>query len=692
MAEDFLLEIGTEELPPKALVTLSTALVERVTAGLDTAGLAHGAVRAFATPRRLAVLVSALAHSQPDQAIEKRGPPVRVAFDDSGAPTRAAEAFAEGCGVPVSALQQLDTDKGAWLIHRAEVAGQASEHLLPGIAREALAQLPIPKRMRWGDHDAEFVRPVHWVVMLHGDRVVEAELFGIVADRKTYGHRFMAPDALSIDHPANYEGLLEQPGLVLADFARRRARLLEDCQACARQAGGELVSDAALIDEITALVEWPVPLIAHFESRYLSLPPEVLVATLQGHQRYLPLRGDDGALLSDFIVVANIQSSEPEQVRAGNERVVRPRLADAEFFYAQDRARRLEQRRGQLDTIIFQRALGSLGAKSQRVAEAAGAVASAIGTDPELAVRAALLAKCDLVSAMVGEFPELQGRMGRYYAEHDAEHPEVCAAIEEQYLPRFAGDALPQTGTGRALAIADRLDTLSGIFAVGLRPSGTRDPFGLRRAALGLLRILIEGELELDLHAALTATLARQPLDTAAGLADELHDYIMERLRGYYLEGIDTGHITTEVLDAVLAMRPVSPLDCARRVHALADFLTQADAASLAAANKRVANLLRKAKDFTPRAVDERLLSAPAEQALAEALAGMRGTLEHTAAVHDYAGLMATLAQLRVPVDRFFDEVMVMDDDQAVRDNRLSLLAELRAQFCRVGDFGRLPG
>lgn len=692
MSEDFLLEIGTEELPPKALARLSAALADGFTAGLDEAGLAHGPVRAFATPRRLAVLVSALAQSQPDQAIEKRGPPVRVAFDDSGAPTRAAEAFAQGCGVRVSALQQLDTDKGAWLIHRATLAGQASENLLPDIARAALAQLPIPKRMRWGDHDAEFVRPVHWVVMLHGDSVVHAELFGIVTDRKTYGHRFMAPDALLIDHPANYEAVLEQRGLVLADFARRRQLLLEDCQALARQVGGELVADAALIDEITALVEWPVPLVAAFESRYLSLPAEVLVATLQGHQRYLPLRGADGRLLSSFIVVANIKSSEPDQVRAGNERVVRPRLADAEFFYAQDRGRRLEERRGQLDTIIFQRTLGSLGAKSARVAKAARAVASEIGTDPELAARAALLAKCDLVSAMVGEFPELQGRMGRYYAEHDGEHPQICAAIEEQYLPRFAGDALPQTGTGRALAIADRLDTLAGIFAIGQKPSGTRDPFALRRAALGVLRILIEDELELDLHAALTAAAARQPVDATPGLADELQNYIMERLRGYYLEGADTGRITTEVLDAVLEMRPVSPLDCARRVHALADFLTQSEAASLAAANKRVANLLRKAKGFTPHVVDEKLLSAPAEQALATTLAGMRGTLERTAAAQDYAGLMATLAQLRAPVDRFFEEVMVMDDDPAVRDNRLSLLAELRGQFCRVADFSRLPG
>ncbi|MCC5867896.1 MAG: glycine--tRNA ligase subunit beta [Gammaproteobacteria bacterium] len=692
MAEDFLLEIGTEELPPKALASLSAALVEGFTAGLDSAGLAHGEVRGFATPRRLAVLVSALSQSQPDQAIEKRGPPVRVAFDDSGAPTRAAEAFAEGCGVPVSALQQLDTDKGAWLIHRARIAGKASEILLPEIARAAVTQLPIPKRMRWGNHDAEFVRPVHWVVMLHGDSVVAGKLFGIKADRKTYGHRFMAPGALTIEHPAAYESLLEAQGLVIADFARRRQRLLEDCQACAQQLGGELVSDAALIDEITALVEWPVPLVAQFESRYLALPPEVLVATLQGHQRYLPLRGADGALLSGFIVVANIRSSEPEQVRAGNERVVRPRLADAEFFYNQDRNRRLEERRSQLDTIIFQRALGSLGAKAERVAEAARAVASEIGTDPDLAARAAVLAKCDLVSAMVGEFPELQGRMGRYYAQHDGEHAEVCAAIEEQYLPRFAGDALPQTGTGRALAIADRLDTLAGIFAIGAKPSGTRDPFGLRRAALGLLRILIEGELELNLHAALSAAAARQPVDVAPALTDELQDYIMERLRGYYLERDDTGGVTSEVLDAVLAMRPVSPLDCARRIHALVNFLTQDDATSLAAANKRVANLLRKAKGFTPHAVDADLLRAPAEQALATALAGMRGTLERAAEAHDYASLMATLAQLRAPIDRFFDEVMVMDDDPAVRDNRLSLLAELRAQFCRVADFGRLPG
>jgi len=693
---DFLLEIGTEELPPKALRALSDALVARFTEGLDAAGLAHGPCQAFASPRRLAVLVSALADAQPEQSVEKRGPPVQASFDAAGQPTRAAEAFAAGCGVEVAALTRLETDKGAWLMYRAVAAGQPASALLPALAAAALAQLPIPRRMRWGAREVEFVRPVHWVVMLHGEDVVPGSLFDLPADRCTRGHRFMAPAPLELATAADYAGVLEREGLVIADFALRRARMLEACEQLAAQAGGALVADDALLDEITALVEWPVPLIGSFEAGYLELPPEVLIATLQGHQRYLPLRDAQGALLAQFIAVANIRSTEPAQVRLGNERVVRPRLADAAFFYAQDRRERLEARQAMLASVVFQRELGSLRDKSLRVAAAAGDIAASIGADKTLVERAALLAKCDLVTSMVGEFPELQGRMGRYYAQHDGEPAEVAAAIEEQYLPRFAGDRLPQTTTGRALAIADRLDTLAGIFALGQRPSGTRDPYGLRRAALGLLRILIEGGLELDLQAALSAALARQPATGAPDTPEALHAYVMERLRAYYLEGDEAAAgLTGEMLDAVLAMRPVSPLDVDRRLRAVADFLGRPEAPSLAAANKRVANLLRKAREAGEPAqqqVHDELLSATAERALAQALGELRAQLDAAAAQRDYAGLMSTLAGLRAPVDRFFDEVMVMDEDAAVRGNRLALLADLRAQFCRVADLSRLPG
>ncbi|TVQ47762.1 MAG: glycine--tRNA ligase subunit beta [Gammaproteobacteria bacterium] len=692
---DFLLEIGTEELPPRALGALAGALREGLGAALGDAGLGHGAMHEYATPRRLAVVVEALASAQPDREVEKRGPPVRIAFDADGQPTRAAQAFAESCGVPVTALAQLETDRGSWLVHRAVAAGESAAVLLPAMVAKVVDELPVPKRMRWGAGTAEFARPVHWIIMLHGTEVIPGELFGLPAGRVTYGHRFMAPAALELATPDEYVRRLEAEGRVVASLTERRRRLLEACQAAAREAQGTLVADEALLDEITALVEWPVPVIGRFDPAFLELPDEVLIATLQGHQRYLPLRGADGALLPAFIAVANIESREPAQVRAGNERVVRPRLADAAFFYRQDRAQTLASRVPALDAVVFQHDLGSVRDKSLRVAAAAHEIALATGGDTAMAEHAAQLAKCDLVTEMVGEFPELQGRMGREYAALDGEPADVAAAIEEQYLPRFAGDRLPATRTGQTLALADKLDTLAGIFAIGQRPSGTRDPFGLRRAAVGLLRILIEGEIDLDLTRALGAALARQPVAVAPGLADELYDYIMERLRAYYADTVPGGEITAEMLDAVLALRPASPLDVHRRLAALKRFLQQEAAASLAAANKRVANLLRKAAESGETVVaDEAPDSRPAdaEGALAARLQALGPGLEAAAAARDYDQLLALLARLREPVDRFFEDIMVMAEEPAVRARRLSLLASLREAFCRVADFSRLPG
>jgi glycyl-tRNA synthetase beta chain len=690
---DFLLELGTEELPPRALRSLSEALAENFTAALDAAGLAHGEVERFATPRRLALRVRGLARAQADQAIERRGPPVKAAFASDGSPTRAALAFAESCGVGVHALERLETERGAWLVHRAVQAGQPAASLLPALVEDALARLPIPRRMRWGSREAEFVRPVHWLVMMHGPEVVPGRLFELDAGRETRGHRFMAPEPLVLNEPGEYEARLQQEGRVIAHFGTRRARLLDACEQAARTAGGELVADEALLDEITALVEWPVALTAGFEAKYLALPAEVLIATLQGHQRYLPLRAPDGRLLDRFVTVANIESSQPEQVRRGNERVVRPRLADAAFFYAQDRSRRLETRMEQLDSVVFQRDLGSLRDKSLRVAAAAHQIAVAIGADAAMAERAAQLAKCDLVTEMVGEFPELQGRMGRDYAEHDGEPDDIATALEEQYLPRFAGDALPASLTGQTLALADRIDTLAGIFAIGQRPSGTRDPFGLRRAALGLLRMVIEHGLDLDVRALLGDAVARQPVATEPGLAGEVYAYVLDRLRGYYADLPGGEAITAEMLEAVLVLEPRSPLDAHRRLLALAEFLAGGEAAgSLAAANKRVANLLRKADGAGDAAVNPALLTEPAEEALHGALEAMTPALEAAAGTGDYAGMLATLSGLREPVDRFFDDVMVMAEQPDVRANRLALLDRLRAAFCRVADFSRLPG
>ncbi len=692
---DLLLEIGTEELPPRALGPLVTALREGLGAAFAEAGLAHGDIREYATPRRLALVVDALACAQPDREVEKRGPPVRIAFDAEGQPTRAALAFAESCGVPVTALARLATERGSWLVHRTVSAGASAADLLPAMVARVLEQLPVPKRMRWGAGAAEFVRPVHWIVMLHGSEIVPGELFDLPTGRVTYGHRFMAPGAIELATPGEYVQRLETEGRVVAAFSERRERLLEGCESAAAQVGGTLVVDDALLDEITALVEWPVPVTGRFDPAFLALPDEVLIATLQGHQRYLPLRGTDGALLPGFIAVANIESLAPDQVRAGNERVVRPRLADAAFFYRQDRAQPLAARIEMLDAVVFQRELGSVRDKSLRVAAAAHGIALATGGDTAMAEHAAQLAKCDLVTDMVGEFPELQGRMGRDYATLDGEPAEVAAALEEQYLPRFAGDRLPATRTGQTLALADRLDTLAGIFAIGQRPSGTRDPFGLRRAAVGLLRILIEGEIDLDLTRALEEALARQPVAVAPGLADEVYDYIMERLRAYYVDHPPGTAVTAEMLDAVVAMRPASPLDAHRRLAALGRFLQQEAAASLAAANKRVANLLRKASEGGDAVAPEQAAdstSADAEGALAARLQALGPGLEAAAAAREYDRLLALLAELREPVDQFFQDIMVMTDDPGVRARRLRLLAGLREAFCRVADFSRLPG
>ena len=713
---DFLVEIGTEELPPKSLAELSRAFSDGIVAGLAAAGLRHGKVTPFATPRRLALRVARLVERQPDQTLKRKGPPVLAAFDDNGEPTRAATAFADSCGTTVAALGRIEEPKGAFLYFEGTRPGQGAAALLPGIVQQSLDRLPIARRMRWGAGSAEFVRPVHWLVMLFGGEVVPCELLGTTAGDTTRGHRFHAPRPLRVS-PATYEKRLESAGRVVAGFGARRERIRQDVMSLARELGGEAVLDESLLDEVTALVEWPVPVAGRFEDRFLTLPPEVVVATVQDHQRYFPVRDTRGELMPVFITVANIESRDPAQVRAGNERVVRPRLADAAFFWDSDLRQPLVTRRKALADVTFQKQLGSLLAKSDRVAALAERIAELSGADSTLARRAADLAKCDLMTAMVGEFPELQGLMGRYYAAAAGEPDEVARAIAEQYRPRFAGDALPATGAGTALAIADKLDTIVGIFAAGQKPTGAKDPFGLRRAALGILRIIVEQRIDLDLlvlidvalvavradmHAVelgrngrrdantLVATGSFAALEAPDPVAAEVYEYIMERLRAYYVEG-DRG-ITTEMFDAVLARRPASPLDFDARIRALADFLSLPDAASLAAANKRIANILRKADTEVPVRVDAALLQHTAERKLATELEALREEAEALLAARRYEGAMRRLATLRPHVDAFFDGVMVMAENPAVRANRLALLAALERLFGETADLSRLPG
>ena len=729
-ARDFLIEIGTEELPPKALSTLSEAFVAGIAAGLEKARLAHGQVAGFATPRRLAVRVLRLAAQQPEQHVRRRGPPVSAAFDGAGAPTRAALAFAASCGTTVEALERIEEGKGTFLYFAGTRAGERTVQLLPALVQAALDQLPIPRRMHWGEGEAMFVRPVHWIVMLFGRDVVPATLLETETGRRTHGHRFHAPRPLSLASPAAYERTLLEKGHVLADFAARRARIRTEVATVASAVEGRALVSEALLDEVTALTEWPVALAGRFEERFLALPREVLICTLEEHQRYFPVEDAHGQLLPAFITVSNIASRDPLKVREGNERVVRARLSDAAFFWEQDRREPLAARRGALETVTFQGRLGSLGDKTRRVRALIGDTVAAAGASLEAALRAADLAKCDLLTAMVGEFPELQGIMGAYYAQADGEPEEVALSLREQYLPRSAGDALPASGTGLALAIADKLDTIAGIFAIGEKPSGTKDPFALRRAALGVQRILIEKGLDLDLRACIgravegvrtdiarlrtagpgaAVAAAASPSSKAGGagtataptaeaLVSEIYDFLMERLRAYYLEGAGAAPVpgraavTTEMFDAVLATRPASSVDFDARLKALSTFLDLPEAASLTAANKRISNILRRANTTPPPEVDVMQLREEAEMRLYDAMRGLRDAVSTDTGQRLYTDALGRLALLRPAVDTFFDKVLVMDENPQLRANRLSLLTQLQGLFGGIADLSRLPG
>ncbi|MDQ7016165.1 MAG: glycine--tRNA ligase subunit beta [Gammaproteobacteria bacterium] len=683
---DLLIEIGTEELPPKALQTLSEAFRDGFSASLKSHQLNFAQVSAYASPRRLALIVTGLAEKQADKAVERRGPALQAAFDAEGKPSKAASGFARSCGVDVADLEQMETKKGAWLVFRSLQQGQQTTALLATMIETALAALPIPKRMRWGAGEEEFVRPVHWVLLRFGAEVVETTVLGLRTVGCTRGHRFHAPQEIEIATAADYVSTLQEQGKVRVDYPQRRAEIVRQVEAAAAEQNGVAVMDAALLDEVTALVEWPVAVLGGFEAEFLQVPQEVLITTMQDNQKYFPLLSAEGKLMPYFITISNIESRDLAQVREGNERVIRPRFSDAMFFWDQDRKQTLASRRDSLKSVLFQKQLGTLFDKSERVAKLAAWVAEQIGADVKHARRAAELAKCDLMSDMVCEFTSLQGVMGGYYANNDGEAAAVVAAMSEQYQPRHAGDDLPVGAVGQALAIADKVDTLLGIFAIGQKPTGTKDPFALRRTALGLLRIMIERRLPLDLRALLQQAAAGLSDKTDAEAAIEVTlDYMLERLKAYYADAA----IEASVVEAVLSLRPTQPLDFDQRVRAVALFQKLEAAESLAAANKRIQNILKKVEG-EPVALDQSLFVAAAERDLFAAVAGLAQQTEALFAARDYAPALTALAALKEPVDLFFDQVMVMDEDLTVRANRIALLNQVSGLFLRVADLARL--
>lgn len=687
---DLLIEVGTEELPPTALPDLSQAFEENVAKGLQDLGFEPPRCIRYASPRRLALIVKDLPEHQPQRRSGRRGPAIQAAYDKQGNPTKAASGFARSCGVELSELTTLKTDKGEWLYFETTEGGRDTAEFIPAVVARSLTDLPVTKRMRWGDGEAEFVRPVHWLVLLFGDQVVDAEVLGNKAGRQTRGHRFHSPGPVELSSPADYEAELEKVK-VIPGFQQRREVIREQVLACAEELNGEvyLDSETELLAEVTALVEWPVALTCGFDERFLRVPAEALVSTMKDNQKYFPVYSKDGNLTRNFIVIANIESADPDQVRIGNERVVRPRLADAAFFWDQDRKRGLEAFNRRLREVVFQRKLGTVYEKAERVSALAAVIAERLDADTEQAARAGLLCKADLMSEMVFEFPQLQGIMGRYYALENDEHAEVAQAIEEHYRPRFAGDELPVSATGQCVALADKLDSLIGIFAIGAKPTGVRDPFALRRAALGVLKILIEKQLDLDLREALELAAEQFPRKLpAVDAVDDVLEFMFNRLKADY-ESSEQGY-TPQQVAAVLACRPTRPLDFDRRLQAVRQFSVMDEAAILSGANKRTANILKKSAITRPMSVDKKLLKDEAEKDLFEAIESVAPRIDPLCEQGDYTRALQVLAGLSNPVDRFFDEVLVMADDPALQNNRLALLQRLSGLFTAIADIALL--
>lgn len=679
--QDFLVELGTEELPPTALLTLANAFGEGIEKGLASAGLTYTSTQVHASPRRLAFVVKDLLVAQPDREFEKRGPATQ-------APTKAIEGFARSCGVTLDELTTQEVGKGHYYVYKGTEKGKPSTELLPTIVSESLAQLPIPKRMRWGASRTEFVRPVHWLVMLLGEEIIPCTILGLTSGRKTQGHRFHYPHSIELLSPSEYTQKLLNPGKVIVDINERREIIRAQVLNEAANVNARVVIDEDLLDEVSALNEWPVALMGRFEERFLEVPAEALISSMKANQKYFHLINDEGKLLPYFITVSNIESLDPSQIISGNEKVIRPRLADAAFFFEQDRQSPLCSRTEKLKSIVFQHDLGTLHQKTERVQALASSIATQIGGNPDFASRAALLSKCDLITNMVFEFTELQGLMGYHYALHDNEEKEVAVALNEQYMPRFAGDQLPTTKTGMALAIADRLDTITGLFAINQPPTGSKDPFALRRQSLGVLRIIIENNLDLDLEQLVTLAATNYPdLPGSQDVVKRVIDFMLDRFRAWYEEK----SISVSVYLSVQAMRPTKPLDFDKRVQAVAKFSSLPEAADLAAANKRVANILAKLESpISSTYVDTSLLSEPAEIALATSVSNLNTTLQPLFAQGNYTEAMLQLASLKDQINQFFDDVMVNADDAAIRTNRLTLLANLRTLFLGTADISLL--
>ena len=684
--DNLLIELGTEELPPKSLRKLAAAFADNIQQALDKAELSYASVNYLASPRRLAVKVTELTHSQPDKVVEKRGPAVSVAFDADGNPTKAAEGWARSNGITVADADRLTTDKGEWLLFKAEVKGQATSELIAGIAADALAKLPIPKPMRWGSNTMQFIRPAKTLTILFGDELIPGEILGCQSSRTVRGHRFHGEREFELDHADNYEAQLKDKGFVIADFDTRKALIKEQVEQAARDENGVAAIDDDLLEEVTALVEWPVTLVGSFEERFLAVPSEALIYTMKDNQKYFPLLDTNGQLLPRFIFVANIDSKDPIQVIKGNEKVVAPRLADAEFFFNQDQKTTLAARLDSLESVLFQKQLGTLKDKSERIAALAADIAGKIGANVDHAQRAGLLCKTDLMSEMVLEFPDVQGVMGMYYARIDGEPEAVAVALNEQYMPRYAGDQLPQSAESCALALADKLDTLVGIFGIGQLPKGDKDPFALRRAAIGALRIIVEKDLQLDLTDLVAAAAKLYGDKLSHDVAGPVVDFMLSRFNAWYQDQ----QIATDTIKAVMARRPTRPADFNRRIQAVNHFRSLDAAETLAAANKRVGNILAKTELAIPASVDSALLQQAEETALAQLVDSLADELAPVFAAGDYQQALSQLAQLKEPVDSFFDNVMVMADDEALKLNRLALLNKLRNQFLNVADISLL--
>jgi len=684
--ETLLIELGTEELPPKALKKLAVTFLEQIKWQLDSAELAYEEIKWFATPRRMAVVVSQLVGRQADKIIDKRGPAVNVAFDVDGNASKAAIGWATSNGIDIGQAERLKTDKGEWLLHRATQAGKSVEDLIPEIVNTALTKLPIPKPMRWGSAKTQFIRPVHTLTLLYGSKVIIGETLGIFSDNKITGHRFHHNGLVTINHANDYQASLKK-AFVIADYDERQQLIFEQINKAAASINGKALIDTELLEEVTGLVEWPVTLVGSFDKSFLDIPAEPLIYSMKDHQKYFPVLGEDGQLINKFIFVANIESKDPQQVVFGNEKVIRPRLADAEFFFNTDKKHTLESRLMKLESVLFQKQLGSLKEKSERIAQLSEFIAVELNENKDDAYRAGLLSKTDLLTDMVLEFPQVQGTMGKYYARNDGESEAIAQALEDQYRPRYAGDDLPDGQIGCAVAIADKVDSLVGIFGINQAPKGDKDPFALRRAAIGLIRIIIEKDLNLDI-----AILVNESIKLFSdklinkNTAENVIDFVMGRFRAYYQEK----KFNIDIIQAVLAKKPTAPLDFDKRIKAVSYFRDLVEAEALAAANKRVGNILAKFDGELYEIFNDDLAEEGAEKLLATVYSDINNTIIPLLAEQDYQAALTELAKLKAPIDNFFDNVMVMSDDEAVKINRLTLLNQIRNSFLVIADISVL--